>query len=151
MKIPETTLNDIDREVSEEVEKQNVDRIDVTYLVNAIIEKHEDITGGDADYAVLCVCVTVRQRVDVYVRRTKKAEKKKNFGKEEMLPGMEGYTYLQDRYVVNGVLVKIDAMTDEEFAQKIEEHYAQGDGHYAHGAELARYQTELRTALATQS
>jgi len=107
------------------------------WIAQAIFNKRQDITGGDADFykakAWDAVRADVRQALNRY----------KSKPEEDQQLVLPGYRYLQKAYMVERnqeqAVVPISQMTDEEIIARVAEYQRMADGCMKHAEELMGY------------
>jgi hypothetical protein len=135
---------DLDREV-ESVIKAAINKGDVlpvTWLTQAIVATHKDISGADADWYAVCGYGHVRAMVRAAVRRFK-PDAESEVDRNLILPGFER---VQTAYVVERDgeqnFVPTGQLTNDEIETKAVELEQMGAGCFLHAKELRRYKAE---------
>lgn len=139
------TLADLNREIDAVVEGAVARRDAVlhpAWLTQAVMARHPDISGGDADFAVCAAQAYVRNEVRLRLNRYK-LRPEEAAEKQMLLPGFER---LQLYYLVSRggeqVAVHVEQLTPEEGAAKLAELRAMREGLDVHIRELARFLAE---------
>ncbi len=118
----------------------NGDIVQAAWIVQEIMLKHTDISGGDTDWYRTQTRRQVASRVRAVVSRYKPAD---TTDPQLVLPGFER---VQKAYpVMRGdehVIVETPRMTDEEIDEKIAELRRMSDGCRLHANELHRYKLD---------
>lgn len=134
------TQTDLESEVHEMIQlgvRQNM-VMPATWIAQAVVERHSNISGLDRDFYVLCAWAHIR----VSVRRVLRTYRgnPRNTEDQLRLPGHEGLqrAYLTERDKEE-VIVPVDQLTEEELLQKESELRRMAVGCDTHANELKRY------------
>jgi hypothetical protein len=122
----------------------------MTWIVQEIMNRHNRISGYDADFYVLCGYEHVRDTTREVLRRRKKGET--DLDRQIAIPG---FPLLQRSYSIQRgdeqLAVLLEQMTDEEIDVKADELARMGEGCIAHGAELREWKRRRAEAKATRA
>lgn len=142
------TQNDLMNEVQEIIERfiSEGKSIAASWVVQAIVKSHPDVSGADANWYILCGYEHARDSVRQVLRRYKPSEE----GPQEqvVLPGFER---LQKAYLVDRgneqTIVPVQDLTDAEIEAKEIELEIMGRGCYQHRDELKRYRMQRNSQV----
>jgi len=143
------SMNDLTVEIEqiiEAFEQTNERRLHPEYITNAVIDRHPDVSGADAEF----YRVMSRAQVREAVRSRLNAFKAKAEAEADRQLVMQGFERLQRRYLVNEdgtqVAVKVEHMTSKQRQSKVAELRAMGQGCFQHADELERFDRDLAAA-----
>lgn len=114
------------------------DSVPSLWLVHELMQRHDRVEGEDADLALLGLRTLFQRTVREVLRKTKAEETATEVSQSELFGG--SYTRVQRRYLVNRngdqVVVRVEALTEEEWRTKCRELRAMGEGCFTHAKEL---------------
>jgi hypothetical protein len=119
-----------------------------SWIVQALMTRHDSIDGTDADWYRGCAY----DAVDADVRRVLSEKKQRELDDQPTQEDLFGYGFaaLQRNYVImrdgESTVVSVEALTDDEIESKAMEHERAASGHLRHAEELRRFGRE-RVAL----
>jgi hypothetical protein len=124
--------------------------IRTAWAVEGILQLHQDIAGGDAEWYMVCGRGYVWEAVTAYVRSIKASQES-----DDTAPQMEllfpGYKRLQKVYSVerdgHQMIVPVELLSDDEVDSMIEMHERAAQGHLLHADELRRFKGGRRIAV----
>lgn len=134
-------LRDIVQEVKVVISgyiERGVDQLHPDWITTDIMNKHSDIAGDDADFAIIGCRAFVRNEVRKGINKIKDSD---IYAPEQLI--MEGFDYLQKYYAIErdgeSCAVRIDCATDEELRAKAAEYMKMSVALAAHADEIYRY------------
>lgn len=143
------SLKDLTAEIEqviEDFENHNERRLHPDWITTAVMNRHPDVEGADADF----YRVMSRSQVREAVRQRLNAYKAKPEVEPDRQLVMQGFERLQLRYLVKEdgewVAVKVEMMTTEQRKAKAAELRAMGRGCFQHADELERFDRDITTA-----
>lgn len=125
----------------------NVRPISKSVVTEAIVKKWFDIEGEPGDRWLCAAHDSIQRAVGQAMNSEKAAEETS----EDSQLVMEGFERLQKRYVIEREgerqYVLTTELSDEELAEKAEEHRRLGRGNFQHADEIERYIEERRAGM----
>lgn len=132
--------------VIEHMEAQNAARLHPDWITQAVMNRHPDVDGEDADFYQCCSRAEVRNQVRRRLNRYKATAEIE----ADPQTTLEGFERLQKRYLVaekgEQVAVRIQLMTEQQLLEKAAELRSMGAGCYQHADEIDRYLSSRNVA-----
>lgn len=114
------------------------------WLIQALMRRHRDHTGADADFYECCARRGVSDLVRTVLRTYEHPSLEEAAEHEVPLKGFEAFARLQRAYLVSrgkaSMLVRLDHMTTAERLAKADEYERMGRGCLEHARQLRRYE-----------
>jgi len=118
-----------------------------SWLAQAVVLRHQNVSGGDADFAIWAMGQAINRAIEAFFRRIKASEEAAD-DPQMILPG---YERLQRRYLVTRggevASVPVQLVTDEEFRLKISEMNNMQEGLEKHKLEILRFMRERASTV----
>ena len=135
----------IDNEITQKVEwlrDHNGDHFSKDWLIQAVLNDHQEIYGADKTLASYALGVVVRQRVEAWFRNAGKVQDDDQL----VLPG---YSHVREYYIVStgdkSIGISVHKMSDEQIWAKITEMQKMRAGLKAHIKELIKYMEKRKS------